>query len=989
MEAIEILVANDKPDILCISESMLRVDDDLDEVKLEGYECEHAATLDELGISRNCIYVCKSLIYNRRSDLEESPISTVWLELIIPGDSNILLMGGYRQHQLPNQLTKISNSYSHQAARWVKYLHQWNNALKEGKEVIVCSDDNIDSTHWSSDLTTCIHPIRTKNLYILLKDTIFSQGIVLLNHEVTRQLSEHAPATIIDHIYTNCPNKITKVFTKSHGGSDHRMVGVLWSSKTIVHPPDFLRTRKEHLVKEESLQNMLRMSNLTEQITAEKDTNRAVEMFITGYEGLLNCLAPMRIVQCRKNYARWVQEEERQLIKERKDAYDEARSTNTNEYWRIYRSINSRVNKELRAAKRKWMFDKLSNNCNVKEVWATAKEFWNSGAQGPPKALKIGGIVTTKPGLIAEELNREFIAKVTKLRKATEQTPRQDPIEMLRKMTKRATSTFKLELITFDQTRNLIASFSNSNSRGVDDISINNIKKGGTQVIIIIKHLINLTIINKTIPSIIKTSRLSPLLKKGKEGTASGSYRPINNLSILAKLIDRHVFSQLANYLEYNKIIHDNHHGGRGGHSTTTAMLQVYNKLAEIRDQGQCAAVIAVDLSAAFDLCDHKIMLMKLEHYGIRNAELEWFKSFFEGRRQCVQIGSYRTDLYELPPCSVIQGGVGSGILYTVYTNDLPCVVPYNLQREADEGLGDPIHEGDETVNFVDDSTTVIRAAEPRHLVSLVEKYYGWMRDYFVANYMTINADKTAVMIISLTERAYIRESMEFMLDNFVIKPSQVMKLLGYFLASNLSHETHLLTGKDSLIKKLYARVRVLKRMAKFTDENTRRLIANAIFNGTLTYLMPLWASADVTTILKIHRVQMQAARVIIGHPCFKYSTEKILNRVKWMSTNQMLVEKSSVLMHSLATSFIPRALSKIFQTKKQDPRTRAHPMVTRIDGLIERTAFVRTLFNYKAREYYNHLPPEVKILDKNGFKKEIKDYIKKTIPVKGTQLLM
>jgi hypothetical protein len=989
IDSLEVLIAAEKPDILCVSESMLGIDDDPEDVRIDGYDCEHASTGDEVGLSRNCIYICKTLVYVRRNDLEESPISTVWIELTIPGESNILIMGGYRQFQLPNQITKISLSYSHQAARWAKYLKQWDTALKEQKEVIVCADDNIDSTHWSSNLNTAVNPITTKNLYLMLRDMILSQGVEVMNHEPTRKISEHVKGTIIDHIYSNQPEKIKKVFTKSHGGSDHRIVGVLWQSKSVVHPPAFLRTRKEHLVTEIQLQHLVRSNNLMERILELDDINKAAELFIKEYESYLNVMAPMRIIQCRKKYAQWVSEEERLIIQKRKDAYDDARRIDTGEQWRLYRSVNNKVNKELKAAKRKWLYDKMSRNSDVKEVWKTAKAFWDQDSQGPPKALKIAGIITTKASLIADELNLEFIRKVQRLRQGTASSQRKDPLEMLRQMKPRAGSTLKLNQITFSQTRNLISSFSNSHSRGVDDINITNIKKGGTQVVIIIKHLINLSLKNREVPNIIKTSRISPILKSGKEGLSAASYRPINNLSIIAKLIDRHVFSQLSNYLEKHNIIDDNHHGGRCGHSTTTAMLQIYNKLAEIRDQGNAAAILAVDLSAAFDLCDHSIMLGKMEHYGVRGHELEWFTNYFQGRTQCVQVGKYRTQLHNLPPCSVIQGGVGSGILYTLYTNDLPCVIPYNVQIEAEKGTNDPLSKNDETINFVDDSTTVISATEPRALVSRVEKYYGWLMDYFIANFMTINADKTAVMVIASTDRKYIMETMTFNIDNFIIKPKQVFKLLGYFLNSNLSHEVHLISGKDSLLKRLYARLRVLRRLSKYTDKRTRLLIANAIFNGTLTYLMPLWSSADVTTILKIHRVQMQAARTIIGHPCYRQSTEKILNQVKWMSTMQMLTEKSTVLMHAIATKSIPKSLSKIFEFKKNDQRTRTPARIERIDGFIERTEFLRTQFNYKTRYYFNQLPPELKDLDKKEFKTAIKIHIKETIPVKGNQLLM
>ena len=64
-------------------------------------------------------------------------------------------------------------------------------------------------------------------------------------------------------------------------------------------------------------------------------------------------------------------------------------------------------------------------------------------------------------------------------------------------------------------------------------------------------------------------------------------------------------------FLEENKLLHPNHHGGRKGHSTTTALVQMYNNWVEHMEEGKLVGVMMIDQSATFDLCDHQLLIEK------------------------------------------------------------------------------------------------------------------------------------------------------------------------------------------------------------------------------------------------------------------------------------------------------------------------------------------------------------------------------------------
>jgi hypothetical protein len=94
------------------------------------------------------------------------------------------------------------------------------------------------------------------------------------------------------------------------------------------------------------------------------------------------------------------------------------------------------------------------------------------------------------------------------------------------------------------------------------------------------------------------------------------------------------VFNQLVEYLEKNKLIHPNLHGSRSGHNTSTALNQLYDKWVEEVDEGNLVGVLFCNQSAAFDLCDHNILLEKLKLMGLENTAMWWIKSYLSSRQQ-------------------------------------------------------------------------------------------------------------------------------------------------------------------------------------------------------------------------------------------------------------------------------------------------------------------------------------------------------------------
>ena len=102
-------------------------------------------------------------------------------------------------------------------------------------------------------------------------------------------------------------------------------------------------------------------------------------------------------------------------------------------------------------------------------------------------------------------------------------------------------------------------------------------------------------------------------------------------------------------------------------------------------DEGSFGCGIFVDLQKAFDTVDHKILLCKLEYYGIRGVCNAWLKSYLSDRKQFVSINGYNSNLMPIER-GVLQGFVLGPLLFLIYVNDLHRAIQYcNVHHFADD----------------------------------------------------------------------------------------------------------------------------------------------------------------------------------------------------------------------------------------------------------------------------------------------------------------
>jgi hypothetical protein len=91
----------------------------------------------------------------------------------------------------------------------------------------------------------------------------------------------------------------------------------------------------------------------------------------------------------------------------------------------------------------------------------------------------------------------------------------------------------------------------------------------------------------------------------------------------------------------------------------------IYEHLLDNIEQGLINGIALIDLSKAFDLVDRRLLLQKLEEYGITPIAKKWFKSYLNDRYQVVQIASSLSNP-ALIKSGVPQGSILGPILFLI-----------------------------------------------------------------------------------------------------------------------------------------------------------------------------------------------------------------------------------------------------------------------------------------------------------------------------------
>ncbi len=95
------------------------------------------------------------------------------------------------------------------------------------------------------------------------------------------------------------------------------------------------------------------------------------------------------------------------------------------------------------------------------------------------------------------------------------------------------------------------------------------------------------------------------------------NYRPVSLLPVISKVLEKLVHKRIYAFLRKKLLLFDSQFGFRNNHSTIDAILEFTGRVIKGFDRGEKTLAVFLDLSKAFDTLPHKMLLRKLNNFGI------------------------------------------------------------------------------------------------------------------------------------------------------------------------------------------------------------------------------------------------------------------------------------------------------------------------------------------------------------------------------------
>ena len=789
-------------DFLCLNETWLNDTVNDSDLIIEGYNIVRKDRINVKQFSNKnntkrgggiLFYVKDTYSYKIRNDLHLNDLECLWIEVKVPGIESYLLSTCYRP-------PSSNKAYNDQIKTSIE------KASLENKEMYILGDFNVN------------YNVKNVSFITELENILNVSQIVNFDTRVTQNSS-----TCIDLILTSNPKKhlITKPLKINI--SDHYMaytvIDCKFKQKLVNHK--YVTFRSYNKFNEGKFLHEIK--------EAFKDIDLPCENVCTAWDkwkykflDICDKHAPVRKMRVKQKNIPWIDGEIIAKIYQRDYIHKRALSNKNDDMWSKYKQLRNEISTLIKKKKKDYFVNKLKSSKNSKEIWNT-----------------ISNIVPGKksnhcipPEMNADSFN-DYFSKIGL-------TLAQQHCDMnIQWKNPETIHTFKFKSVSCDCIKkklNKLPQKSNLDILGFDTKLL-----GMTANLICesLCELINLSLFTGIVPDDWKLARVTPIYKGEGDILDESNYRPISVIGHIVKLTEGEVKEQLLDYLSTHNLITVDQSAYLKSHSTTTCLHKVIGDWQEFIDDGEMIGACFLDISKCFDSIDHKLLKYKLEKYGIKDNELNWFDSYLRDRTQKVNCNNKLSNKCELS-IGVPQGTILGPILFLLYINDL---TQFSGQSHCNL--------------FADDALFYVHGKDIDSINLKLQGAIDSVADWYNRNKLTLNVKKSNVMLIHRKKKT--QGNIDVTINNNKLIQVDQVKYLGLHIDSKLQWNIHV----NSMCKTITKKLAMMNRTSKIVDKKTLIQIYKSFIMPSFDYVDSVWHGCSKYLEHKLQVLQNRAARII------------------------------------------------------------------------------------------------------------------------------
>lgn len=491
--------------------------------------------------------------------------------------------------------------------------------------------------------------------------------------------------------------------------------------------------------------------------------------------------------------------------------------------------------------------------------------------------------------------------------------------------------------VTDEGVRKLLEGLKTSKAAGPDNIHPRVLKEAASEISPILRHIFQKSLDSGQIPTDWRIANICPLYKKGDRSCPT-NYRPISLTSIVCKVLEHIVCSNLMRHMDAHNILTDRQHAFRRNHSCVTQLCHVINDWASAIDANQQTDAFILDFAKAFDTVPHERLKSKLHSYGITGKTLNWIDAFLCQRSQRVVVNGAKSKWTRVTS-GVPQGTVLGPALFNLFINDITTVVRSEIRLFADDCIC---------------YRTILSPSDCNILQQDIENLASW------ADKWSMKFAPSKCKTIRISRK--IRKNIPYLyhLQGVALDSVKEIKYLGVTITHNLRWNKHI----ADIVSRSNKVLGLLRRNLSFCNQQVKQAAYIGLVRPMLEYASVIWDPHTENLKSEIEKVQRRAARFVTSdYYNFEPGTmTQHLSDLGWKSLRSRRATDTLVLFNRgrLSLSSLP------LQHLSAPARQSRHMHSKHLTQPFSRTNVLKYSFIPRALAAWNTLPQSIIDLSDN-----------------------